>query len=490
MLGEWRTHQSYKAYLKSEIQRLLPQYKDRFEYYKDLLNKLWLLDLDLAKPIVASRYSSIGRPSYYQPELIRALIAMTHLKLKGIKSLVKTLKSDLILDVICGFNPAKLPGIGTFYDLFARWWLRKIPKGVIRRHCKKPKFASESEPKRNEKLQERRPGITKKLVKRLKLKELPIGPELLLQKIMTECTVKPSADMGLLGDVHNLVFAGDGAPLQTGASSHGKPTCKCREKGIHKCTCPRSYSDPDANRGWDSYHKQWYFGHTLYAITSASSPKDLPVVMMITQASRHDSVSFVFAYERCRYLMPDLLPKKITLDSAHDAEAIYELLYCDGVEPFIDINGRAKVDLSRLPVKIDPTSGAPICAIGRKMSNWGFNKIRCRIKWRCPCHEEISLCPLGESCTSSKYGRVVYTKPSWDYRVITPTPRDSSDWKQTFAMRTSVERTHKRILVDYQLERAKVRSKARWFWRTILAAMNVHLDAQVKTLSVKVIEQQ
>ncbi len=38
------------------------------------------------------------------------------------------------------------------------------------------------------------------------------GPEILLQKILTECAVKPSLNLGLCGDSRKLVFAGDGAP--------------------------------------------------------------------------------------------------------------------------------------------------------------------------------------------------------------------------------------------------------------------------------------
>ena len=35
----------------------------------------------------------------------------------------------------------------------------------------------------------------------------------------------------------------------------------------------------------------------------------------------------------------------------------------------------------------------------------------------------------------------------------------------------------KRILVDYQLERARVRSRKQWYWRILLAGVNIHLDA-------------
>jgi hypothetical protein len=45
-----------------------------------------------------------------------------------------------------------------------------------------------------------------------------------------------------------------------------------------------------------------------------------------------------------------------------------------------------------------------------------------------------------------------------------------------------VERTLKRILVDYIIESARLRAEKRWFWVASPAAVNQHLDAQVKKL--------
>ena len=55
------------------------------------------------------------------------------------------------------------------------------------------------------------------------------------------------------------------------------------------------YTGPTANWGWDSYHERWFYGHTLYAITAADSYNDLPLLLHLTQASRHDSGTFVVA---------------------------------------------------------------------------------------------------------------------------------------------------------------------------------------------------
>jgi hypothetical protein len=91
-------------------------------------------------------------------------------------------------------------------------------------------------------------------------------------------------------------------------------------------------------------------------------------------------------------------------------------------------------------------------------------------------------------CSPSKYGRVVYTKPQDDYRLFTKTPRGSKAWKKAFARRSSVERSIKRILVDYRIEQARARSVKQWFWLATLAALNQHLDAQINVTECSLLE--
>ena len=275
------------------------------------------------------------------------------------------------------------------------------------------------------------------------------------------------------------MFAGDGAPLETGASPYGKKICQCQGR----CSCQRRYSDPTATWGWDSYHERWFYGHTLYCLTAADSPNDLPLMLHITEGARHDSVSFVKSLPSLLSLYPQFKFTKGLLDSAHDAYPIYQLLYHYSIEPFIDLNNRNKANRS-YPGPLELTDeGVPICPANLPMLNWGFNQDRCRIKWRCPLYKKLHKCPKGMPCSSSKYGPVVYTKPAWDYRFFTPTPRDSKEWKITYAKRTSVERTLKRILVDYAIEQYRVRSIKGWFWLASLAAINQHLDAQIAVIN-------
>lgn len=158
------------------------------------------------------------------------------------------------------FEPGNTPGVGTLYDFFKQLWLGQTENKVLRKPYKKKK----EKLKANEKLPPDNPDTVKELVDQvLNGESFTNGPERLLQKILIECAVKPSAKLKLLGNTLKLTLAGDGAPLETGASSFGKKACQCKEQGIYRCDCPRYYTDPNANWGWDSYHERWFYGHTL-----------------------------------------------------------------------------------------------------------------------------------------------------------------------------------------------------------------------------------
>ncbi|SDG56134.1 Transposase DDE domain-containing protein [Desulfosporosinus hippei DSM 8344] len=207
----------------------------------------------------------------------------------------------------------------------------------------------------------------------------------------------------------------------------------------------------------------------------------------LVQGSRHDSVTFVFSWVELLNLYPEFKFSKALLDSAHDVYDIYRLLWANQTEPFIDLNGRNKGhSIYSGPLTVN-AFGVPICMANLPMRNWGFNNNRCRIKWRCPHYKDKSQCPKQQECSPSSYGRVIYTKPNWDLRLFTPTPRDSKAWKGIYTRRTTVERTFKRILVDHKIENARCRSKKRWFWQATLAAVNQHLDAQVAILKPSIL---
>lgn len=140
-------------------------------------------------------------------------------------------------------------------------------------------------------------------------------PEAILQKLLARCVVDTSYQMGILGTPDELSMAHDGTAFYSGASHYGTKVWNCRSKGIFNCHCFRRYSDPDAKWGWDSYREQWFYGSTLFNVTASDSPYDLPIYLKSVQASRHDSITTVFALQDIEALYPNM-KFKITLLTA------------------------------------------------------------------------------------------------------------------------------------------------------------------------------
>lgn len=412
----------------------------------------------------------------------REAYSFSYLKEHSISRFVSQLKSDPLLAAICGFFDDYILGVGNFYDFIDRincqdeqCWLSKP--------LVKPR-----KPKKGEKLPPRHPGIVEKLTTEvINGRRLSHHPEDIMQKIFAHLAVLPSANLGLLGDLKNINIAGDGAPLETGGSPFGKKTCDCRKNKIYKCDCHRYYSDRWANWGYDSHHDRYFYGYTLYHITASNSPNDLPIYLKLVQGSRNDSVTSVFAFAELLELYPQFRFQHVFLDSAHDVLGIYNMFKHFKINPLIDLNNRKSGNRTYpSPLSIDP-NGIPTCPAKMPMVYWGYEEKRSRLKWRCPCYKDISQCPLEQPCSPSTYGRSVYTKPQWDYRLFTVPPRKSDKWKELYNERTSVERSLKRTLVDYKVEHARVRSKKHWFFRITSCAINQHLDAQANVTECEIL---
>jgi hypothetical protein len=453
---------------------------ERVRYYAPVLCRVYLLNLDIAQQVLAPAYPTGGRPCEQQAQLLRALVVMTLLQEPSITHFVHKLRAEPILAAACGFQRNRIPGVGTFYDFQHRLWAAaQGPRNLrpLRRRKKRKK-------RKGEKLRERRPGTVKRFVTQLKAgRRFTRRPERFLQQLFAAVAVLPSAQLGLLGNPERLALALDGAPLETGAAPHGRKTCNCTHQ---QCECSRRYSDPEANWGWDSYHERWFYGHTLYHVTAAHSPYDLPVLVRLTQASRHDSVTGTVALAETRDLYPHLPWRQVLADAAHDAAAFYHLCYNWQLQPFIAKNPRRQGQSDQPPLAGCTPEGRPICPTGQTMIRDGYDYQRGRIKWRCPKYtKRHNSQPPPCACSDSPYGRVVYTYPE---RQGPPVPRDSKQWRKIYKRRTAVERSLKRSLVDYELERSRVRGKCHWTWRATLSALAQHLDAWMDVLQPDVQE--
>lgn len=474
MLGFWRTHDSYQCFLVENVNREFKHNPNAIEHFEAAVLKMYHLNLDLVFDDFVPLFPPIGRTSNQQPEILRSFILMSHFKYAVLENWISYAKSSKLLCALVGATPFDFPGESTHRDFISRLWQAEV-SNHHRKFSKKPKTKYGKE-----KLSPKHPGIIKRLVdKALSGEVFKRIPERLFQALFTKTALFPSAKMGLLGDTNKLTASADGTCVTSNASSYGVKTCKCQDE----CPCPRKFSDPLARWGWDSYHERWFFGYTAYLL-SVYNPDlklNLPVYMKFVEASRNDGVTFITALAHARYLYKNFLSFDAVLaDSAHDNYPTYDLLKQWRITPFIALNKR-RSDKVKLQNIITTSGGVPVCADGHEMLNWGFDAKKYRIKYRCPlCTGKVKSCFYAENCNKSAYGKILYVKLAQDLRLLTPVPRDSQEWIDSYKQRTATERVNNRILTDYQLERPKRYGKKKLAFFAFVNAINVHLDAQVK----------
>jgi hypothetical protein len=406
---------------------------------------------------------------------------MSHLGIP-ISKYVSSLENNFVLRTICGLKKSQIPKVASFYDFMSR--IIKIEdKPIVKLFKKKPK----KKLAKGEKLPPKNPGVVARLANAAKEgRRLNNRPELILQELLA-IIVEESSNLGIIDN--NISASGDGTCMATGASHYGKYICDCRSKGLYKCDCKRKYSDRNASWGWDSYNVCWYYGYTGYFLSTYNKELkiDLPLYIRIVDAARHDGVSAIVALTEFRDLHPNLNIDCFISDSASDNLATYDLLKHWDINAVIALNkknsGKSKF---KGEITID-SSNKPICPAGHHMVYDSTFKEdhRTRDKWRCPrvkgIAERSKAC---DDCSQSLYGRTFYINHvENDIRLNTNIPRHSAEFKNKMKERTAAERINNTLLNTYGIKNAKTRGKKRISFFTTMAAINVHLRAQVKLMT-------
>src|SRR5665647_2319676 len=85
--------------------------------------------------------------------------------------------------------------------------------------------------------------------------------------------------------------------VNSGGSSYGNKVCDCIKNGNYNCDCARKFSDTNAGWGWDSYHGQYFYGHTEYILSVYNKDLkcDLPLYLRMVQAQRFDGITAIVA---------------------------------------------------------------------------------------------------------------------------------------------------------------------------------------------------
>ncbi|MFC0216758.1 transposase [Paenibacillus chartarius] len=441
-----------------------------------LIWKCFITDLSYTSSFLGPFYGARGSAPRDPASMLRSYLLFLLVRPEiGITAWVDELHRVPLYAILSGFEPGDIPGVGTFYDFLSRFWAAEENSLKPRN---KPKKSKPKRGKKGEKAPTSSPGKVKRLVEFLMRRGISPRKQPFdrLQQFFQSQIVAVSAKIGLLGDLNALTLAGDGTPVVTAAYPRSKPTCECSAQGLAPCSHRRAYSQPDCDSGWDSARERYFQGYHLYMLSAANSQHDLPLYPRLQPASRHDAVSVVVSSMEFTQRFTLGTVDKILLDAAHDAEAIYQWLEHQHMEPFIDLNKRkTKPAATETDMTISP-AGVPICPIGKEMKLNGYDRTQNRQKWRCPL-----ACKSGNSCptpcSDAKYGRTYHTFTADNPRLFPKTSRESEAWKAAYKRRTSVERSNKREKVDYKLEAGRHRSTKMWYIRIYGIMMCQHIDA-------------
>lgn len=481
MLGNWRSHADYCDFVTAILKNISKTNPHSLYEYETEISKLFILNLDKLKKIIAPLYSNIGRPSNFQPEIFRSFILMNMLNIPLDRWVLK-LTHNPVLQTAIGVTQDTIPCVSSHYDFINR--LIKIDESS---KIKIKKAKPRKKLGKNIKMPNRHPHIVARLVTKILCgRSFSCRPEKTLQTIFARVAVDSSVEQGIIPE--NVDVSGDGTCIKTASSPYGVKICDCKSKGIYNCNCGRKFSDTNATWGWDSSKEQYFYGYTGYFLSTYNNnlKVDIPLSIRIVEAKRNDSVTAVIALNEFRELFPNLKMDTFIHDAACDNYATYELLDKWNINAVIGLNSNNKDNFKYPKALSINENGAPICPDGNVMVNWGFNNDRCRIKYRCPLAcGKISSCKNKCNCSPSNYGRTVYIKADWDLRLFTKIPRGSDLWKKKMRSRTSIERLNNRFLNNYSIQYIKNRTKKRLSFFTMIAGFNIHLDIQSALLKSK-----
>ena len=185
-----------------------------------------------------------------------------------------------------------------------------------------------------------------------------------------------------------------------------------------------------------------------------------------------------------RNLHPTLSYKTFLGDSAFDSYDNYAMLYkefgfnrvCVPMNTRNSKNTNAEFD----------DNGTPVCPIDRSPFTFlgqsgGKNRSK-RFKWVCPksVHPKGSstrVCTCENPCTSSSYGRCVYTYPDKDFRLYPGIPRGTEHWDNLYRHRVVIERTIHTMKDTFVLDSRKSHN-------TVTAKADVFLAGIVQLVTV------
>ncbi len=424
--------------LTPEIVRLIKLLKfTNFDSLRDILTK-------------ENKYEPMGRPSKDPCCMMRALLLSSKLKLESPEKLAEKLE-DARYAAMCGFipkpnvppglslrdvypaGPRTIPCAQTIRDFCSdRLWdldRSDVASSKVRETHPKP-----DRPKENgDKAPPIETDSCESRIAKLSATSFDAAKEGFgtLLKLYYRFGLSESVRYGVLpANISHI--AGDGTSFVVASQETSYRFCPFTENG--RCPCRdrknrsdcchlhkmvdgklpceefvgklRFYPRPDADIGWDSHKKCFYFGFDAYILTAAGKV-ELPLFFYLGPASRHDSYGFIETLFRFKAYLPEFMPKEMSLDSAHDAVPIYNLLFDEGVNGLIDLNKRGASSV-RLPDQFSLNENSvPLCPLKKEMKMDGTVKKTGAVKFTCPCFSKVDgkkacTCECAALCPKSK----------------------------------------------------------------------------------------
>jgi len=468
------------------------------------------LDLEPLRPALKRLYSDSprGRKPIDPVLMLRALLLMMALGQDKITDFADDLRHKPRLARIAGFDPKHTPAVGTFYLFIDRLedgthappCPHRIKASTLRKQSLLRNLSQEKAEKERIRaaILAQSDSITLDLKQQLLAdKQQPRPQDFLarLEDLLMKAAVIPSAARGLLGDPSKLLLCGDGSALLTGAGHNGKASCRCRQQGVFRCEHPRFYQDHTADWGWDSYREVFYFGHTFYQHIVNHGGHDLPLHLMIGQASESDFTLSLKSLDRMlKAFAEHKLPASISAavyDSGHDGRGNYEYLLAKGINPVIALNPRHGLPLASGNAQRINSHGVPLCPANLPMRRHAATPNH-RIIFNCPVKRPTHLegktvwqahteqCPHKVLCQpDTRMGPTVYVRADSDPRLYPAIARDSQRFKDLMKLRSGCERSNSVKKVAHKLERRPCRSATHYLVRLYLISIIEHAKAWV-----------
>ena len=340
-------------------------------------------------------YPQFGRKGYRRSAYLKALIFKESENIKYTSDLLRSLDSHHVIAMMCGFTPGQLPDASRFSD-----------------------FLSSAKNSGIETI-------------------LHTATQLLIDN----------------GNITTDIIIGDSKPIKAN-TKHNNPKNPNRSLDKKK----KIKRNPSASFGYYSYIKQptvdkkkqfsFFWGYRTHVLVSNEGV----VLAEITKPNNvHDKIVIKALMRKVKRIYGQKKGRKVILDAAYDYNDIHNFIANEmKSEAFIALNPRYKK-----PVENFDKQGYPICESGLTMKYCGMvsDEKRIRMKYRCPIKggSKKELLELPKECPSEHqsfytgkcYGCTAYVDINGEAR--SKVARHSKHYKDTFNLRTAVERYFSRL---------------------------------------------